>query len=456
MCSRICCLLMALGLLLGGRAESQGLPDTLRHAPWQLYWASEFNTPGDSSVVADHWRFAYPWGRNLGGYEDQYYSGQQVTTDSAGLLHLRARRRAEPRPYGPAPARQLHYESGMIFSTHQRDSLMMAGCPAGNTGFSFGLFEIRCRLPRTTAAWSSFWLYGAPDEVDVFEAGPPGAISNNINLWNHAYWRPGPLGADKESLQSFYYWPGPGNITDDLHTFALSWQPGEMVYYFDGIPIRHETRYLPLGCPLDVIANLAMPAWSRDQADSYDIDYIRVYAPRQPAPTPPVTPVGPVVGLGRFPRTTVAVLGEASAEMSWALRERPGQRPRLALQRNLNPREFSNLALPSQGQWLTPLVAYNDTGSPRHLIASPDSGRSSLSWTLYDLCGQPVLSGQQLPAAVWELAWPTVSPGAYSLRLRIGPHQVRQTVYQFGRPAETVFTPEWLAPPLAPVPAEAN
>ncbi|GAB3878043.1 hypothetical protein GCM10028824_39210 [Hymenobacter segetis] len=444
---------MAGGLASATTAAGQSRPDTLRHAQWQLLWGSEFNTPGDSSVVADHWRFAYPWGHNLGGYEDQYYSGQQVAVDSAGLLHLRARRRAEPRPYA---GRQLHYESALLFSTHRRDSLMSAGCPEGSTGFSFGLFEIRCRLPRKEASSSSFWLFGHPDEVDVFEAGsPPEIIGNNIILWSHPYWRPGPLGADKESSQSFYYWPGPGSITDDFHTFALSWQPDEMVYYFDGIAIRHETRYLPLGCPLDVIANLAMMSWSRDRADTYDIDYIRVYTSRQPAPTPPVTPVGPVVGVGRLPRATVAVLGEAGAEMSWQVQEPPGQRPRLALQQNLNPREFNFLALPVRQRWLTPLVAYHDVNSPRHRIASPDGGRSSLSWTVYDLCGQPVLSGQQLPAAGWELAWPTLAPGAYSLRLRMGTCQVRQTMYVLGRPDEVVFTPEWLAPPTQ-LPAAAN
>ncbi|MDB5267476.1 MAG: glycoside hydrolase family 16 protein [Hymenobacter sp.] len=450
MTKRNCGFGIALCLLAVGAAHGQAQPDTLRHADWQLYWANEFDTPGDSSVVAKHWQFAYPWGRNLGGGEGQYYTGEQVAVDSAGLLHLRARRRTTPRLYGAGNStpRQLFYDSGMLFSRSGKDSLMLVGCDDQRTGFTYGLFEIRCRLPRAAASFSSFWLYGNPDEVDVFEAGsPPEVISNNVILWNHAFWRLGRPGIANEASQSLFYWPGPSRLTDGLHTYAVSWQAQELVYYFDGVAIRHETRLLPLGCPLDVISNLGMSSWAQDPAAALDIDYIRVYKqPRGAVARPPVAPVAPAPGITQFPRTTAGVLGAAPAEMRWRWQERPNQRPRMELAYNRNPPDFASLPLPVRGRWLAPLVAFNDTDSPRHWVASPDSGRSSLSWTLYDLCGQPVRSGQQLPAPAWELAWPTLPPGAYCLRLRAGARQVRHTVYQLGRPDDTVFTPEWLAP----------
>lgn len=454
MMMRNCGLSIALCLLGGGAAQAQAQPDTLRHADWQLYWASEFNTPGDSSVVAGHWQFSYPWGRNLGGTEGQYYTGEQVAVDSAGLLHLRARRRPAPRSYsiGGSTPRSLPYDSGMLFSRSSDDSLMLVGGHGGQMGFTYGLFEIRCRLPRAVASFSSFWLYGNPDEVDVFEAGsPPELISNNVILWSHSFWRLGKPGLANEASQSLFYWPGPSRLTTNLHTYAVSWQAQELVYYFDGVAIRHETRLLPLGRPLDVIANLGMSSWAQDSAAALDIDYIRVYKqPRNTVARPPVAPVAPAPGILQFPRTTAAVLGTEAPEMRWRWPDTPGQRPRLELYRNLNPRDFTSLPLPVQGHWRAPLVAFNDPESPRHWVASPDSGRSSLSWTLYDLCGQPVRSGQQLPAPAWELAWPTLPPGAYSLRLRAGARQVRQTVYQLGRPDDTVFTPEWLAAPAEP------
>jgi|GEM_PF-6309778 len=444
-------LLLAQCLLTGGPGRGQGLPDTLRHADWRLYWASEFDTPGDSTTLARQWQFAYPWGRNLGGAEGQYYTGQQVTVDTAGVLHLRARRRAQPRPYPAAgQVRQLDYESGMIFSRPVHDSMRLAGC-GDRPGFTYGLFEIRCRMPGTPNTFPAFCLYGFPDEVDIFEAGGSDVLSNNVVLWNHEYWRLGPTDASSEFSQSFFYWTGPGHLTDDFHTLALSWLPQELVYYFDGVPIRRERRLLPLGCQVDIIANLAVFTWARAQAASMDIDYIRVYKPRLGLPQTPVSPTAPATTYFNGPRATDAVLGGARAEMRWRLHEPSRKVPRLVVQTNINPRNFFSLPLPTAGRWTAPLTAFNEADTPRHWVASPDSGRTSLHWTLDDLCGQPVRRGQQPPAWGWELAWPDLPPGAYSLHLRIGDRQqVRHVVYQLGRPFEQAFTPEWLIPAPAP------
>lgn len=428
--------------------QGQSLPDTLSHANWRLYWASEFNTPGDSSTVANQWQFAYPWGRNLGNGEGQYYSGQQVSTDSAGVLHLRARLRDTLRPYRAIDGRlfQLNHESGMLFSRFQGDSLMPEF--AGRPGFTYGLFEMRCRLPRTTPSFPAFWLYGNPDEVDIMEASPPDAVSNNVNLWNHEYWRVGPL-TGLECSQSSFYWHGPGHLNDDFHTFALIWEPNQLVFYFDGVAIRRETRLLPIGIPSALIADLCIPAWSRYTADIFDIDYIRVYKPRKPWPQPPVRPKPPMVGLRQLPRTTAGVLSSVPAELRWGLHERPAHRPRLQLEASINPRHQQNLALPVRGEWFTPLSTYNDGDTPRHWLASPDSGRSALRWTLLDLSGHAVRSEELAPAAGWVLRWDDLAPGAYTLLVQVGTWHVHQPVYHLGRPPETMFTSQWLTP-LAP------
>ena len=416
---------------------AQQSTDTLRHANWRLFWSSEFTTSGDSSSLAGQWQFAYPWGRNLGGYEAQYYTGQAVTVDKAGLLQLRAARRRAARLYqvGTVPTRQLDYESGMVFSRFRGDSMALSGCPPNRSGFSYGLFEIRCRLPRTPASFSAFWLYGDPDEVDVFEAGTPELLTNNIILWNHPFWRPGPLGIAKEDAQSFFYWPGPRSLSDDFHTMAVSWQPAELIYYFDGVAIRHETRLQPLGCPLDLITNLGMYTWAVEQNDSMAVDYIRVYKPRTPWPQPLRAITAPVVGLRQLPHSTDAVLGATRAQLEWGFSETPDHRPRLSLQANRNPAGLTSLALPVQGKWLTPLTSADAVDAPRHWLAAPDSIPLDLYWTLYDLCGQPVMGGQQKAAPGWELHWPNLAPGAYCLLLSTGPHKVRQVVYLLGRPA---------------------
>jgi len=438
------------GLLGTSQAAHAQQLDTLQHSKWKLYWASEFNVPGDSSVIAAQWQFAYPWGRNLGGYEGQYYDGRQIVIDSAGILHLRAQRRSRPRPYPVGNGtRMLEYESGMIFSRYKQDSLL-PDAAKGRTGFMHGLFEIRCRFPSTPDSFSSFWLFGHPDEVDVFEAGTPELITNNIILWKQWYWRPGPLDEPNEASQSFFYWKGPGRLSDAYHTLAVSWEPQALTYYFDGFPIRRETRLVPMGFPFDVIANLGMTTWAQAKTGAFDIDYIRVYRPVLPAPLLPLDHQAPTAGFMQMPRTLESVERGRSPEMQWQVNAPPARRPRLELRGNINPRANTHLALPAQRHWHTPWVGFNIGETPQHWVASPDSGRSSLSWTLYDLCGRPVRSGQQLPAATWQLAWPDLPPGAYALRLRMGSCQVRHTVFQLGKPEDVVFTPEWLTPAVAP------
>ncbi len=439
------------GLCTAAVGHGQNLADTLRHADWRLYWHSEFDRAGDSSVVTDKWQFAYPWGRNLGGYEGQYYLGQQVSVDTAGVLHLRAQRLDTPRTYhtGRGPGRRLAYESGMLFSRPGPDSAALPAC-GERSGFTYGLFEIRCRMPNTPNSFPAFWLYGVPDEVDIFEAGGGDLLSNNVIHAPHEFWRPGPA----EASQSFFFWVGAGRLTDDFHTLALSWQPQELVYYFDGIAIRRETRLLPLGCSLELIANLAMFNWASAPAASFDIDYIRVYKARQSPLLAPVRPVAPAAGEYLGPRSPDGVRGATRPDMRWRVHTPPHERPRLLLHTNRNPPDFNTLPLPVQGRWRAPLVAFNQADSPRHWVASPDSGRSDLSWTLLDVYGQPVRGGQQLPAAGWELAWPDLAPGAYRLRLRIGNRQIIQAVYQLGRPAITELTAEWLALPVVSMPDE--
>ena len=436
-------------LLKTTMSPGQSLADTLRHADWHLLWDNEFSQAGDSSTVATHWQFAYPWGRTLTG-EGQYYSGKQVQVDSMGILHLQACRRPAARAYRSPGGRsyRLPYESGMLFSAPRHDSLALAAC-GDRTGFGYGLFEIRCRLPDTPHSFPAFWLYGAPDEVDIFEADGSDMFSNNAIQARHEFWRPATPGVGGEASQNFFYWAGPGRLTDDFHTFALSWLPQELIYYFDGVPIRRETRLLPLGCSLELIADLAMFSWASAPAAALDIDYIRVYSPRLPSPVAPVAPIAPAAGLLAGPRSTAAVYYGSPPEQWWRVPDKAGYGAQLALQGNRNAIDFNVMALPYKGIWRNPLVTYGAAASPRHRVASPDSGRSPLHWILRDAFGRLIWAGEQPPAQEWELRFPELDAGAYSLELRIGHFLRHQPMYHIERAAETVLKGQWHRPPPA-------
>lgn len=417
--------------------------DTLSYTNWQLTQAEEFNVDSDSAALAARWRFAYPWGRNLGGFETEYYTGQEVTVRN-GHLRLTAHRLAAPRPYPAGPeVRQLRYTSGMLFGRHPApDSLRPSPCPPGE-GVTYGLFEMRCRQPIDIASFPAFWLFGAPDEVDIFESFRDG-ISNNIWLHDHDYWRPGPV--EEPSCQCFYFWPKATRFGNEYHRYALEWLPGQLTFYFDGVPIRRETRFRPLGCAMAVITNLAVWAWMGAPADALEIDYIHQYHPRYL----PNLPFGseaaelPKSGVLRFPRATAPARSNPLGEQRWQFSRSVTDQLTLYLRDNFNPNCLTTLPLPVaptwQGPWLiseqsTPIVVIN-------------ADTIALQWAVLDAQGHQLLAGQALPgrwhpAASWQAA---LGPGAYQVRLQLGAAVCYQVLYLIDQPAGSQPVAAWQQP----------
>lgn len=400
----------ALGLA-GPRAQAQG---PLRYDDWRLEWAEEFDQPGDSSLLAARWQFAYPWGRALpANPETEYYTGAALRL-AGGQLHLDARRLPVPRHY---LGRDLHYTSGMLFSRHPApDTLQPAACRGGE-GFSYGLFEIRCRQPRDPTAFPAFWLFGTPDEVDIFEGST--VISNGVHLNPHPYWRPN---QPAQSCACAYTADPRHPLHEDFHTYGVAWLPGELVFYFDGYPIRRETRYVPLGCPLSLIANLAMWNWATAASAELAIDYIRVYRPRQ-LPVRLAAHPGPPPATAWQPTAADPDRPDPAPRQLWQAQPAAPGRLRLALLDNLNPACESVTPLPTAAGWSPPWVLVDGLPALR-VRAAPVPAE----WALYGLAGNRVLSGAVPAGAEWQPAWAAVPPGAYQLWLRQGPAQTRQRV----------------------------
>lgn len=432
-------LLFAVGLPGWGRAQGlvgQSQPP----ADWVRTLSEEFDTPGDSSGLADRWQFAYPWGRSLGGLETEYYTGAEVAVRQ-GLLLLTAHRLPAPRLYRPAqpPPLALRYTSGMVFARHSAtDSLRPKNCPPG-AGVSYGWFEIRCRLPRTAGSFPAFWLWGAPDELDIMEAGLD-VISNNVHLNSHEYWRPGPV--EESECQCFYEWPAASPLAATFHSYALEWLPHQLTFFFDGVAIRRETRFLPLGCQQSVIANLAQWAWAQAPADTLAIDYIRIYRPKKlPPPVFGSAGYGPrKAALFNFPKLQAPEYTSALGQQTWQLRQTGSHKLYVALQDNFNPACASHWPLPTGPDWrgawqvggrATPLVV---------LVPAP------MAWELLDLRGQLQRQGDCAPGT-WEPSLTDLPPGMYYLRLRMAEAVGYQQLCVWPDAPAAPPTPEWLQPP---------
>lgn len=437
-------------LLLSVLARPAWAQGHLDYGAWQLELAEEFDRSTDTVALGRHWQFAYPWGRTLHAPEAQYYSATEVRADSGGVLRLMAHTAAQPIQYR---GRTLRYTAGMLMSHYRNPQMVPADCPSDDD-FGFGLFEIRCRQPRDPNAFPAFWLYGGgpPDEMDIFEASPF-HFGNTFTTGPNGYWRP--TRRQSESCSCYFYenQDPAGNLHQQYHTYSLSWLPNEAVLYFDGVPIRHETRLLPTGCAMRLIVNLAMWDWSRARTDALVVDYIRVYRPRQPLrPAAGQRPgaEAPASELAWLPAERPPGRLDQGMFQRWQLAPaaRAGQPLGLELTDNYNPTCDLTLPLPVAGHWAP---AWVQTAGTPELRVSLLSGADSLHWAVADPLGRLVQRGA-VPGGqpLWRPSWPDLPPGAYVLHLGQGPSRRTHPLQVVGRPAGSAPVPDWQSAPPTP------
>ena len=121
--------LLALLWLAAPPARAQG---RVNYADWRLEWADEFNGTVDTTTLAEHWQFYYPWGRALvSPFESGYYTGRELHAAN-GVLNMTLNKLKAPIGYR---GKTLLYTTPMLFSRHLADSLRPYNCHSAE-GFS--------------------------------------------------------------------------------------------------------------------------------------------------------------------------------------------------------------------------------------------------------------------------------------------------------------------------------
>jgi beta-glucanase (GH16 family) len=117
--------------------------------------------------------------------------------------------------------------------------------------FGYGVYEIKCKIPKGVGFWPSFWLFGAGipkwEEIDVFEfwnEGRDGSnnvkqseLSKNQHMTTHYEWGSGPkiaCASDYENVFGFGNYNSWTDYSMDFHTFYLEWHPAFIAWYVDG------------------------------------------------------------------------------------------------------------------------------------------------------------------------------------------------------------------------------
>jgi Glycosyl hydrolases family 16 len=271
----------------------------LRYRDWQLVLLEDFDTYRDVADLQARspWKLTPDTYRTLinNPHESEYYDPRNVELHE-GNLHLIARPLPEPLQYrysvaGRDTMKLLRYESGWLnlkAEFRANEALGDTARWAGNRGFQYGLFEIRCRQGGGAGTWPAFWLYSGPTEIDVFEGGLPQRFSNNL------HYRPAQQ-PPQQLMRDFTHARQP-DLEQGFHTYSVVWTKEAVTFYLD----RKWLRTVPAAqvpsypAPADIIANQAVvdyatpatwPAGTPERRESHlVIDYIKVYKRRADLP----------------------------------------------------------------------------------------------------------------------------------------------------------------------------
>lgn len=257
----------------------------LNYQNYSLVFEENFDNISNINQLTSNWQFVHDdpgwgWGDvtvNNSIKYGEYYDESQVSIQPGGILRLTATKLNEIHPVWSEwlqANRYPKYKSGMIQLRSDQFNTPF-DVKNNKSGFLYGMFEIRVKLPPNLDCFPSFWLTraGSRTEIDIFEYGEKNnTITNSVIDWSK--------NDPTQNCQGFFVKNGGNNLSDDFHTITCVWNPTEVTFFFDG----KETRTVNLiqqltydDFPLSIIANLAMRNWFNVSTNYMDIDYIRVY-----------------------------------------------------------------------------------------------------------------------------------------------------------------------------------
>jgi beta-glucanase (GH16 family) len=235
---------------------------------WRLLWHDEFNGPAGASPDPALWAQEVG-GTGWGNAQIQYYTARPENTflDGAGSLTIRAI--AEP-------YMGLNYTSGRLTTN-------------GIFAQEYGRFEISARAPAGSGLWSSFWIEGNNRDVVGWPA------CGDINILSvlgvaPATNRGGAHGPGiGELVRPAYTLNGGATFGQQLHLFAVEWDPTELRFFVDDILYATVTKSdLPSGSqwvqdhPYFLILDLAVGGASGTPDPALfpaelSVDFVRVF-----------------------------------------------------------------------------------------------------------------------------------------------------------------------------------
>ena len=248
---------------------------------YALVWSDEFDTPG----LPDPAKWQYDTFRNKDGWfnnEKQYYAAEREKNARVvdGRLILEAHSE-DLSSYRFADWGGQKYSSARLITRGLGD-------------WTYGLFEIRAKLPCGRGTWPAIWMlpsdesvtWPAGGEIDIMEhvGFEPGVIHHSIHTSAFNFSR----GTQKTSSHQV------ADACDAMHKYQLLWTTDFMVFGVDDQPkllFRKESdkqARWPFDAPQHLLLNIAVGGnWGGQKGIDpagfparMEVDYVRVYQPR--------------------------------------------------------------------------------------------------------------------------------------------------------------------------------
>ncbi|KEO75783.1 glycoside hydrolase family 16 protein [Anditalea andensis] len=248
-----------------------------------LVWNDEFNVDGRPDST--NWSYETGFVRN---HELQYYRPENAAIEEGKLIIYGKREKVKNDAYDTLSKDWREVDE---WAGYTSASLITHGKKA----FTYGIFEIRAKIPTALGMWPVIWTMGenrdwpANGEVDIMEyyrwRGLPTILANVA--WegpkNKVQW------ADRKIPLS-HFLSKDADWTDNFHIWKMEWTPELIRLYLDDELLNElalkETinpdGYNPFHHPHYILINLAMGVQGGDPSHSdfpqlFEIDYVRVF-----------------------------------------------------------------------------------------------------------------------------------------------------------------------------------
>lgn len=201
---------------------------------WDLIFSDEFS----GSISSGKWRI-----ENQPSHPNTFLDGTwPIRNNGSGAVEFSAEKFETPRQY----TYNCGYLGGSWDEMCTSNFLYRVQRIVARQRFSYGYFEIRCKMPRGEGTWPQFWLFDYDDsqplynEIDFFENFPNDEraimITSNAhidtlnNYGHHEY-----LG---KYLPNEQYYIAERDLSQDFHTYGCEWGENYIKWYFNNKLVR--------------------------------------------------------------------------------------------------------------------------------------------------------------------------------------------------------------------------